>query len=116
MESWVDQVWKAADRPEIAAAVGELYERVQREIELQKPRCEFSGRCCNFEAYGHRMYITAIELAVFAGRVRGVVGNSRDMAQLQLMDQNPDPDPPDSTSLTAGPEYREREKEWNGVG
>ena len=62
---WVHHVWLAADRAEVRQAVGELYAQVQREIDQRRPRCEMSGRCCKFEEFGHRMYVTTIELAVF---------------------------------------------------
>jgi len=29
--------------------------------------CKASGRCCKFEAYGHRLYVTAAEMVYFAG-------------------------------------------------
>jgi Fe-S-cluster containining protein len=63
--AWVDQVWLAADRMEVRQAVSELYAQVQREVDQRRPRCDMSGRCCKFEDFGHRMYITTIELAVF---------------------------------------------------
>lgn len=58
-------VLEAAGRQEVLNAVGELYARVQAEIERRRPVCAISGRCCRFEEYGHRLYVTTIELARF---------------------------------------------------
>jgi Fe-S-cluster containining protein len=58
-----------------------VYDRVQSEIDARRPTCAVSGRCCRFEEYGHRLFVTTMELAAFvhdlqharaAGRVREV--------------------------------------------
>jgi Fe-S-cluster containining protein len=46
-------------------AVGAIYDAVQREIDARRPLCVMSGRCCRFEEYGHRLYVTTLELASF---------------------------------------------------
>ena len=46
-----------------------VYDAVQAEIDARRPLCDMSGRCCNFEAYGHRLYVTTIELAAFSGQL-----------------------------------------------
>ena len=56
-------------------AVGRVYDAVAAEVARRQPRCELSGRCCRFEEYGHRLYVTTIELAGFhhgRGEVAGV--------------------------------------------
>lgn len=45
--------------------MGGLYAAVGREIDARRPRCSISGRCCRFEEYGHRLYVTTMELGVF---------------------------------------------------
>ncbi len=65
----VSAVAAAACRPEVGAAVTSLYQEVTREIDQRRPRCDLSGRCCHFEAYGHRLYVTTLELAAFAGQL-----------------------------------------------
>ena len=42
-----------------------VYADVQAAIDERKPPCAISGRCCRFEEYGHRLYVTTIELAHF---------------------------------------------------
>lgn len=54
-----------ARRPEVRAEVHALYADLGREIDRRRPRCDVSGRCCHFDAYGHRLYITTAELATF---------------------------------------------------
>ena len=61
-----DAVMQAATRPEIRSAVARVYADLQREIDARKPLCTASGRCCRFEEFGHRLYVTTIELAAFA--------------------------------------------------
>ena len=60
-----DAVMQAPTRPEIRDAVARVYTDLQREIDARKPICNASGRCCHFEEFGHRLYVTTIELAAF---------------------------------------------------
>ncbi len=46
--------------------------RLATEVDLRKPVCEGSGRCCHFEAFGHRLYVTTMELAVFSDELAEV--------------------------------------------
>lgn len=58
-------VFAAARRIEVIEAVDAVYAALQTEIDRRAPRCDLSGRCCHFEMYGHRLYVTTIELAAF---------------------------------------------------
>ena len=62
-------VHEAAGRLEVRTAVMDLYAAVQREIDARKPLCVISGKCCRFEEYGHRLFVTTIELAAFVHSV-----------------------------------------------
>jgi Fe-S-cluster containining protein len=64
-------VTEAAGRPEVATAVDAVYRSVQGEIDERRPRCDISGRCCRFEEYGHRLYVTTLELASFVRQHAG---------------------------------------------
>lgn len=55
----------AAARSDAGAAVEALYADVAAEIDRRRPLCVISGRCCRFEEYGHRLYVTTLELAAF---------------------------------------------------
>jgi Fe-S-cluster containining protein len=65
-----DAVMQAATHPDLPAAVARVYENLQREIDARKPVCTASGRCCRFEEFGHRLYVTTIELAAFVASLR----------------------------------------------
>jgi hypothetical protein len=58
-------VTDAAARPQVRDAVLRIYDELQREIDARQPLCSASGRCCNFDRYGHRLYVTTMELATF---------------------------------------------------
>src|SRR4051794_25308496 len=60
-----EQVLAAAARPDVVKAIGEVYRDLQREIDARKPICVVSGRCCRFEEYGHRLFVTTVEMAAF---------------------------------------------------
>ena len=61
----ISAVHAAAGRPEVLAAVQAVYADLQRQIDLRRPVCQLSGRCCHFEEWGHRLYVTTMELAAF---------------------------------------------------
>ena len=60
----------AANRPDVREAVARVYAELQVEIDARKPRCSMSGRCCRFDEFGHRLYVTTIELAAFLPHVQ----------------------------------------------
>jgi Fe-S-cluster containining protein len=62
----------AIENPMACDAVREVYERLHVEIDCRRPVCVASGRCCHFESYGHRLYVTTLELAVFRRDLRDV--------------------------------------------
>jgi hypothetical protein len=56
--------WReAVARRDIAAALELAYAGVAAEIAQRGPTCWTSGKCCNFEAYGHGLYVTGLEAA-----------------------------------------------------
>ena len=55
----------ASRRVDVQSAVEGVYRAVQAEVDARRPRCDISGRCCRFEEYGHRLYVTTLELAAF---------------------------------------------------
>jgi Fe-S-cluster containining protein len=59
-------VASAAQRPDVRAAIADIYASLQQEIDLRRPLCTSSGRCCHFETFGHRLYVTTMELAAFS--------------------------------------------------
>lgn len=56
--------WSAAAGDErIAIELEGVYEYTAAAIESRGPACWASGRCCNFDAAGHRLYVTGLEAA-----------------------------------------------------
>lgn len=45
-----------------------VYREAAEEIRSRGPTCWTSGKCCNFEAYGHRLYVTGLEAACTLAR------------------------------------------------
>ncbi len=69
-------VRNAAARSDVLSAVAGVYADVQQAIAERKPVCDMSGRCCKFEEYGHRLYVSTLELAGF---LSGIKAESRKM-------------------------------------
>ena len=67
--------WRAAAaRPEIDAALLGLYADVDAAIAERGPTCWTSGNCCRFVEFGHRLYVTALEVAWFTRQVAAGAG------------------------------------------
>ncbi|MGD9689985.1 MAG: hypothetical protein AB7K52_10070 [Phycisphaerales bacterium] len=63
-EHAVASAWRAAlDRPGVSGELEALFTLVADQISLRGPACWASGRCCNFEAFGHRLFVTGLEAA-----------------------------------------------------
>jgi Fe-S-cluster containining protein len=62
---WTQAVFNAAHRQDVRERVDGVYADFQRELDQRRPRCDASGRCCRFKEYGHRLYVTTLELAAF---------------------------------------------------
>jgi len=59
----------AARNPQIAGELELVYEHIAREAKALGPVCNASGRCCNFDAWGHRLYVTGLEAAYLLARL-----------------------------------------------
>ena len=63
-ELW--RVWReAAQRPGVAECLRGLLEEMDRRVQESGFACQQSGRCCKFESFGHRLYVTGLEVAWF---------------------------------------------------
>jgi Fe-S-cluster containining protein len=62
-----DPLWSqwfaAAREPAIDAGLRRVYDQLADAIRQRAPVCWTSGKCCNFQAYGHRLYVTGLEIA-----------------------------------------------------
>ncbi|MFN3168470.1 MAG: hypothetical protein ACE37H_15530 [Phycisphaeraceae bacterium] len=64
--------WRdAARRDAIDRAIRGLYADLDAAVAERGPLCNASGRCCDFDAYGHRLYVTGLEIAWFLLGVGG---------------------------------------------
>ncbi|CAN5801517.1 hypothetical protein BH11PLA1_BH11PLA1_13670 [soil metagenome] len=69
-EAGLAAAWLAAARtPAVAEALEAIYALIADAIEARGPACWASGRCCNFEAHGHRLYVTGLEAAYTVARL-----------------------------------------------
>ncbi|MEM9414217.1 MAG: hypothetical protein AAGA29_01910 [Planctomycetota bacterium] len=72
--TWRDAVRIAAVDDAIRAIydeVGQAIRDAPRDFPEGPPTCNASGRCCKFDTYGHRLYVTGLEIAWFLGWVSG---------------------------------------------
>lgn len=73
--------WLAAARdPHIAAELEAIYTEVATAITDRGPACWASGRCCNFEKTGHRLYVTGLEAAYTVARLDSIPLNAASIA------------------------------------
>lgn len=49
---------------EVRKALLNLHAELASRVESKDPVCTASGRCCNFERFGHRLYTTGLEVAL----------------------------------------------------
>ena len=64
-----DAVKTALARPEIPTAVHQVYETIDKRLHEIKPACGMTGKCCHFEEYGHRLFVSTGELAAFVADI-----------------------------------------------
>lgn len=66
-DSWLR--WREAARAsEVDAAISRLYAEIDADVAARGPTCWQSGKCCHFREFGHRLYVTALEVAWFLDR------------------------------------------------
>lgn len=67
--------WRSAARDgAVAAELDAIHEYVAAMVESRGPACWASGRCCNFDAVGHRLYTTGLEVAYVLTRLDSTRG------------------------------------------
>lgn len=66
----LDAVREASLQNEVTLAIGRIYGQITDRLRSIAPRCERSGRCCQFEEFGHRLYVTTAELAAFVAQAK----------------------------------------------
>ncbi len=62
--------WReAARRPEVAERLRSMLNRIDQQVNQSGFACQQSGRCCKFESFGHRLFMTGLEIAWFRSLV-----------------------------------------------
>ncbi|MEO0482480.1 MAG: hypothetical protein AAF138_02565 [Planctomycetota bacterium] len=65
------RAWLEAVRaPVVRDLLESVFTDVTAAITERRPVCEVSGRCCRFEEYGHRLYVSGLEAAYTLARLR----------------------------------------------
>lgn len=61
----IDAIMAAVRRPEVVAAMRALYIEADCDITEQNPICNNRGACCRFGQFGHRLYVTTLEICYY---------------------------------------------------
>jgi hypothetical protein len=59
------EIEKAATNPELIDALNSLYAELDSRIAAHRPVCRNRTTCCKFDTFGHKLYVTTLELAFF---------------------------------------------------
>ena len=74
IEDLAEHVIAAASRADVREAIARVYADLQCDIDARRPLCVASGRCCRFEEFGHRLFVTTLELAAFVAELPEAAG------------------------------------------
>ena len=53
----------------IVNSVARIYSRLDSEIPAEQT-CEACGRCCDFESFGHKLFVTTPEMIYFTNKIK----------------------------------------------
>jgi len=56
-------------KQQILEAISEIYQTLDKQLDAADHSCKACGNCCDFETFGHRLYITTPELLYFKIRL-----------------------------------------------
>ena len=60
-----DHALRQCDNEALAVRMQQFYAELDDAIAERAPVCTNRGLCCNFDAYGHDLFVTAVELSCF---------------------------------------------------
>lgn len=69
-EQLADLVLPHAERAELHARMATFYAAVDEAVAAHRPVCRNRGACCRFDSFGHKLYVTTVELAFFLHGLR----------------------------------------------
>lgn len=55
---------------EIAGAVGQVFDWIDSQISQNPAQCRECGKCCDFQSYDHRLFVTSCELIYFVTKLK----------------------------------------------
>ena len=88
IDTW--QRWADAARdPTIGASLRQLYADLDADVASRNPTCWLSGKCCKFDSYGHKLYVTALEIAWVVNQLDGAGRGRLDDAPVPDLDGCP---------------------------
>lgn len=61
----LDDLRRLAENSDVMNAVRRFYQHLDDEIASRRPLCWQRGGCCKFDTFGHRLFVTTLELAYF---------------------------------------------------
>ena len=67
----------AAGAPTVDAALRAVFGRLDQQVRRRGLTCQLSGRCCRFDQFGHRLYVTGLELAWVLTQIGKASGDDR---------------------------------------
>lgn len=62
--------------PGLLDTLGLFYAELEQRIAAHQPACRNRGACCKFDAYGHRLFVTGLEMIWFLHHHRDEVAGS----------------------------------------
>ncbi|MBI1372013.1 MAG: hypothetical protein GC159_04540 [Phycisphaera sp.] len=83
--AWRDQARDA----EIDAALRTLFDELDAAVTERGPTCWISGRCCQFDSFEHRLYVTGLEIAWLVSQLDDAQRATLDVAPLPDVDGCP---------------------------
>ena len=84
--SWRD----AASRPGVADRLRARLNEINVKVNQSGFACQQSGRCCRFESFGHRLYMTGLEIAWFRMLAGDPPNDSAEPKSLPVLDAKRD--------------------------
>ncbi|MCS7032849.1 MAG: YkgJ family cysteine cluster protein, partial [Phycisphaerae bacterium] len=67
---FVDAVRQAYHDSRLPSEFEPVYREIGRLVARHQPVCRSSGRCCRFDEFGHRLYVTSAEMGLFLRRLQ----------------------------------------------
>lgn len=65
-----DIVLPSVEHAALATRLAKFYEAVDAAIADHRPVCRNRGLCCRFADFGHKLYVSTVELVYFVGHAR----------------------------------------------